>query len=223
MRHPDYLALAALCAMSAILISCEARAISFDTSEPGTLPPGWRPALSSPAAKWEVIRDGTAPSKPNVLATLSEGLKHEGFPVAILETQTVAHGSVSVKFKPVAGKEDQAGGVIWRYRDPDNYYLARANALENNVAVFKVQNGRQIPLPPKGRPAQVHGVERKVPSQAWSTLKVKFRNSRFSVIFNHRELFQVDDSTFAGPGKVGLWSQAGSVTYFDDFRVEKKR
>jgi len=224
MKNASYWALGAVCALSVILISCEARAISFDSSAPGSLPPGWRaaPGENGGAAKWAVIRDGTAPSKPNVLAQLSRARNPGLFPLAILETRDIGNGSVSVKFKPVAGKEDQAGGVVWRYHDPNNYYLARANALENSVALFKVQNGKQIPLPLRGKPAQI-GVKRNVPSQAWSTLKVKFRDSRFAVYFNRRELFQVEDSTFPGPGKVGLWTQADSVTYFDDFRAEGKR
>jgi hypothetical protein len=134
----------------------------------------------------------------------------------------VRDGDLSVKFKPVAGKEHRAGGLVWRYRDPNNYYLVRANALENNVALFKVENGKWLCLPAKDVPAKTYGVQHPVPANQWSVLKVQFKGPMFSVYFNHRRLFQVVDSTFAQAGKVGLWTRADSITYFDDFRITGK-
>ncbi len=116
--------------------------------------------------------------------------------------------------KPVAGKGEQAGGLVFRYRDANNYYLARANALDNNVALYKVQNGRRIPLNA--------GVRHDIPSNAWSILKVSVRGSRFQVYVNHRRILEAVDSTFMSPGKFGLWTVGDSVTYFDDFRVNPK-
>ena len=123
-------------------------------------------------------------------------------------------GDVSVRIKPVAGREDQGGGLVWRYRDANNYYLARANALENSVALYKVENGRQLPLAP--------GVKHDIPSNGWSILKVSVRGNRFQVYLDHRRILQGWDNTFAAAGKVGLWTVADSVTYFDDFRVYPK-
>jgi hypothetical protein len=121
---------------------------------------------------------------------------------------------LSVRVKPVAGHEDRAGGLVWRYRDANNYYLVRANALEKNVAAYKVQNGKLIPLLPP--------VPHKVASNGWLILKVAFRRNSYAVYVNHRRILQGADPTFAGPGHVGLWTQADSVTYFDDFRVNPK-
>jgi hypothetical protein len=127
-----------------------------------------------------------------------------------------------VKFKTVAGKTDQAAGLVWRYRDPNNYYLVRANALENNIVMYKVQNGNRISLDPKGKPPKTYGVRHRIPSRTWNILKVTFKKSRFEVYYDHRKVFEVEDSTFTQPGKLGLWTRADSVTYFDDFQFSGK-
>jgi hypothetical protein len=95
----------------------------------------------------------------------------------------------------------------------------RANALENNVVLFKIEHGKRTSLAPKGAPPSAYGVSHPVPAKQWSVLKVQFHGPLFSVYFNHRRLFQVVDYTFRGPGHVGLWTKADSVTYFDDFSV----
>ena len=142
--------------------------------------------------------------------------------MAILNTAAYRDGEVSVKFKTVAGREDQAAGLVWRYRDPNNYYLVRANALENNIVMYKVEDGNRIPLTPKGKPARTYGVRHHIPPRTWSILKVTFKKSRFEVYFDHRKVFEAEDATFARAGKVGLWTKADSVTYFDDFQVSGK-
>jgi hypothetical protein len=148
------------------------------------------------------------------LAQVSSDPTGDRFPLAILDNMSLRDGDVSVRIKPVAGREDQAGGLVWRYRDANNYYLARANALEENVALYKVENGRRIPLGP--------GVRHDIPSNGWSILKVSVRGNRFQVYLDHRRILQGWDNTFATAGKVGLWTVADSVTYFDDFRVYPK-
>ena len=105
-----------------------------------------------------------------------------------------------------------------RYRDPRNYYIVRANALENNVVLYKVEDGRRIPLPPIAR-GNDYGVAHRVPAQSWSTLAVTFSGARFVVTFDGAPLFKVKDSTFTSAGQVGLWTKADSVTYFDGFEV----
>ena len=120
---------------------------------------------------------------------------------------------MEVKFKPVSGQEDQAGGVIWRCQDPDNYYIARANALENNVRIYHFI---------KGKRTQFKGANLPVAANQWHTLRVNFSGNRFTVIFNSKELFQADDNTFPDSGKVGLWTKADSVTLFDDFTFGAK-
>ena len=108
----------------------------------------------------------------------------------------------------------RAGGVVWRYRDPDNYYLARANAVDKDVQVFKVEHGRRIPL--------LAGVRHEIPTNAWSILRVSVRGNRFQVFMDHRRILQGWDNTFQTAGGVGLWTVADSVTYFDDFRINPK-
>ena len=142
--------------------------------------------------------------------------------MAILDKSPVTDGEVSVKFKTVAGKADQVAGLVWRYQDPNNYYLVRANALEHNIAMYKVEEGKWTSLSPKGKPAKTFGVHHRIPARTWSILKVAFKKSRFEVYFDHRKVFEAEDSTFAQPGKVGLWTKADSVTYFDDFQVSGK-
>jgi hypothetical protein len=120
------------------------------------------------------------------------------------------------------GNVDQAAGMIWRYKDPDNYYIVRANALEDNVVLYKVEKGVRRALAPKGTPSNTFGVKHRVPKQAWTALSLTFQGNVFTVTFNGEKLFEVDDSTFTTAGKVGLWTKADSVTYFDDFQVEGK-
>jgi hypothetical protein len=201
-----------------------AETIRFDSSAPGSLPAGWTVVMTHTGAapKWEVRRDLSAPSKPNVLAQVSADSTGGRFPMAILNTVNYGDGEVSVKFKTIAGKTDQAAGVVWRYRDPNNYYLVRANALENNIVMYKVEDGIRFSLAPKGKPPKTYGVRHRIPSRTWSILKVSFKKSRFEVYFDHRKVFEADDATFTQPGKVGLWTKADSVTYFDDFQVSEK-
>ena len=116
---------------------------------------------------------------------------------------------VSVQFKPVSGKVDQAGGLIIRAKDKDNYYITRANALEDNVRLYHVVHGKR---------AQFAGVNHKVSSGEWHTLKLVANGSHFEVFFDGKSLFTADDETFKDAGKIGLWTKADSVTYFDDLR-----
>ena len=120
---------------------------------------------------------------------------------------------VEVKFKPVAGKEDQAGGVIWRAKDSDNYYITRANALEGNVTIYHII---------KGKRTEKKRTNMKVTSNQWHTLRVDFQGNRFTVTFDGKKAIEWDDETFKDAGKVGVWTKADSVTLFDDFTYGSK-
>ncbi len=202
----------------------KSRFFNFDAESPGTLPGGWAIKMTSSGGvpQWEVLRDSTGPSTPHVLAQVSTDATRGRYPLAIFEDVNCKDGELSVRFKPVSGKVDQAAGLVWRYRDENNYYLVRANALENNVVLYKVESGIRTPLAPKGMPAKTFGDNRPVPSKAWSVLRVVFQGTLFTVYFDGHRLFEVEESTFLGPGKVGLWTKADSVTYFDDFQVTEK-
>jgi hypothetical protein len=192
--------------------------VNFDNFKAGAAPPGWTATQTgSGSAKWSVEKDDSAPSKPNVL-------KQSGvatFPVCIMNDTNLKDGFVEVKFKPVAGKEDQAGGVIWRVRDSNNYYIARANALENNVVLYKTVNGKRSSLDIVGRKGG-YGVKETVASGQWHTLRVEFAGNHFKLIFDGKHLFDVEDTTFTEMGKVGVWTKADSVTLFDDFTFSGK-
>lgn len=212
-----------LVALSATL-ACFAETIDFDKATPGAVPPGWTVAMTHKggAPKWEVIKDDSAPSKPNVLGQVSNDRTGGRFPLAVYDKASVKDGTLSVKFKAISGSADQAAGLVWRYKDPDNYYIVRANALEDNVVLYKVEKGERIALAPKGTPSKTYGVKHRVPKQTWSTLSVAFQGNVFTVSCDGQKLFDVEDSTFTAAGKVGLWTKADSVTYFDDFQFEGK-
>lgn len=204
------------------VVAVQAQVINFDADKTGALPPGWSSAMTHQGGepKWEVLKDATAPSKPNVLAQTSTDNTGGRFPLAIYDKSNLKDGEVSAKFKPVSGAVDQAAGVVWRYRDPNTYYIARANADEDNVVLYKVEGGKRSALAPKGTPSKTYGVKHKVPSGVWSSLRVTFQGPVFTVYFNGEKLFEVDDTTFTQAGKVGLWTKADSVTYFDDFEFK---
>ena len=197
---------------------CGAETINFDSAA------GWSVAMTHAggAPKWEIRADATAPSKPNVFAQVSDDKTGGRFPLAVWEKASFTDGSLTVKFKPISGTVDQAAGLVWRYKDPDNYYIVRANALEDNVVLYKLEKGQRVSLAPKGAPAKTYGVKHPVPKNAWSTLKVAFQGNLFTVYFNGKQIFEVEDSTFTGAGKTGLWTKADSVTHFDDFQIETR-
>jgi hypothetical protein len=196
----------------------------LDNGVPGKLPPGWTVAMTHDGAapRWEIMRDESAPTPPYVLAQLSRDATAGRFPLAIWDRIVLRDGDVSVAFKTVDGTVDQAAGIVWRYQDPNNYYIVRANALENNVVLYKVENGVRLSIAPKGLPSRSYGVNHEIPRRQWNTLKVAFQNSSFVVSLNGERLFETEDRTFSKPGKTGLWTKADSVTYFDEFTVNGK-
>jgi hypothetical protein len=197
------------------LLASSGKIVNFDTAVVGNAPSGWTfdETNRGAAARWEVRKDQTAPTQPYVLAQVSSATGAR-CPLAIYDAVRLRDGDVSVRIKAVSGREDQAGGVVFRYRDPNNYYLARENALTRNVAIFKVENGqsRQITT----------AIPHDILCNTWNILKVSVRGDRFQVYLNHHRILQAWDKTFDGWGKVGLWTMADSVTYFDDFRVNPK-
>jgi hypothetical protein len=186
-------------------------AISFESNPVGVAPEGWTATLTgSGDPKWTVERDGTAPSKSKVLKQSGQAT----YPLLLKNDSSIKDGFVEVKFKAIAGSQDRAAGIVWRARDANNYYVTRANALEDNVVLYKTVNGVRSPLDIVGRKGG-YGTEVKVPTNAWHSLRIDFKASRFTVSFNGKQLFEVEDSTFADAGKIGLWTKADSVTLFD--------
>ncbi len=197
-----------------------AATINFGSDTPGAVPQGWSVNMTHPggAPKWEVVADRTAPSKKGyVVGQTSQSPDDNRFPLLIYDNSNLKDGEVSVAFKPISGKIDQGAGVVWRYKDPDTYYIARANALEDNVVLYKVEKSERIPLPPVGQPNNTYGIPHRIPTGVWSTLRVTFQGSLFSVYINGDKIFDVDDKTFTEAGKVGLWTKSDSAIYFDNF------
>jgi hypothetical protein len=202
--------------IGASLLASTGKIVNFDTYAPGKTPPGWTVAMTDRGGepRWEILKDQSAPTQPFVLGQVSRDPARMRLPLAIFQEVSLRDGDVSVRMKPVAGRLDPGGGLVWRYRDENNYYLVRADALANSVSVFKVQDGRRTPL--------LAGARHQIPMNGWTILKVSARGPRFQVYLDHRRILEGFDHTFTGPGKTGVSTMSDSVTYFDDFRVYPK-
>ncbi len=191
---------------------------TFDDAKSGQTPPGWTATMMGRGApEWIIIEDTSAPSAPNVLKQSGTAT----YPLCLLDGVQIQDGFVEVKGKALEGEEDQAIGVVWRARDKDNFYVCRANALEDNVVLYKAEGAKRSSLPIVGREGG-YGVDVEVAPQEWHTLRVEFNGPRFQVFLNGKHLFDVDDATFTEAGAVGLWTKADSVTVFDDFNYDTK-
>jgi hypothetical protein len=195
-------------AVAALATAAQAETVGFDRDPAGALPAGWVcGSTGGGVPRWTVEADTGAPSPPNVLKQSGKG----AFPWCVKQGAALADGVVEVKFKPLTGREDQAGGVVWRWKDGDNYYVTRANALENNVSLYYTERGSR---------RTIKYVDAPVPGNAWHTLRVEFKGTRIRVLLDGKAYIELDDSHIAGPGWVGVWTKADSVTAFDDFTYQ---
>lgn len=191
------------------VIAMLAQTASFET---GSLPEGWSTGITGRGqARWSVVRDASAPAGSNVLLQAGEAT----FCWAVDSRAQIRDGYIEARIKPEAGKEDQAGGLVFRFLNANNYYVVRMNALEGNVVLYKTVDGKRTPLQVRGRMIG-YGVDAQVPSGRWNRLRVDFQGALFRVSFNGEHLFDVEDSVLGGPGAVGVWTKADSVTRFDD-------
>ncbi len=182
-----------------------AETVNFDMFSAGALPAQWACGVTgSGTSAWVVEADTAAPSKPNVLRQSGVG----DFPWCVVKGASIRDGHVEVKFRPIAGRSDQAGGVVWRWKDGNNYYVARANALENNVSLYYTRNGRR---------STIKYVDAPVAKNIWHTLRVEFAGQAIKVSLDGKTYIEVLDSRIAGAGAVGVWTKGDSVTAFDDF------
>jgi hypothetical protein len=184
----------------------------FEADTVGATPKAWTATCTGRGdPKWTIEHDQTAPSKLKILKQSGRAT----YPLLLKDDTDIRDGFIETKFKAVAGSEDRAGGLVWRARDANNYYVVRANALEDNVVLYKTVNGTRSALDIVGRKGG-YGVDVSVPGNQWLGLRVDFSGSRFRVLYNGKQLFEVEDSTFNKAGKVGLWTKADSVTLFDE-------
>ena len=171
---------------------------SFDQDPAGSVPSG----MSVFSGRWAVRAEAGTPSAPNALCQTARA----EFPALQLSSELHRDMAVSARFKPISGREDQAGGVLLRVRDAKNYYIVRANALEGNVVIFKYVDGRR---------SEIKSGAATVPSGTWQLLRAEAIGTRIRGYLGGTLVVEGEDSTF-GEGGAGLWTKADSVTCFDD-------
>ncbi len=188
---------------------------NFDQETAGAMPAKFHSARTGQGseAKWAVMADPTAPSKPNVVAQTSTDKTDYRFPLLISDEGSFKDLELSVKFKAVAGEVDRAAGLVFRLQDSNNYYIARANALEDNYRLYRVI---------KGSRRQFAGSNFKVTSGEWHELKVECVGNKIICYYDSQKKIEATDDTFKEAGKIGLWTKADSLTYFDNLIVKAK-
>ena len=189
-----------------------AQTITFSNSPVGPLPKDFVGALTGQGkpGRWEVVEDKTA-AEGKALAQLDPDRTDYRFPLAIYMPTVQADVEFTARFKPVSGKVDQAGGVAIRLIDRNNYYLARANALEDNVNFYRVVAGRR---------QEIASAKMKVTPKEWHTLTLRAQGNAFTVLFDGKQVLTAKDERFGTPGKVALWAKADSITYFDRLEIK---
>lgn len=200
-----------------VTVAAQVTTIDFEKEALGQPPSGFSVARTGGGklGVWQIVRDSDG---GQVLAQIDRDATSNRFPVAVLDGVSARDLDLSVRFKPISGRVDRAAGLVWRYLDESNYYIVRANALEGNVVLYKVEKGRRTDLPVRGQ-GRTYGQKAAVSSGEWSQLGVVVRGNVFEVRFNGQRLYEVEDSTFDAPGRVGVWTKAESVTWFDDLAV----
>ena len=219
MRVAHFVFANALLLCAAVTVAAQTK-LDFNKDKAGVPPSDFSTALTGQGKPgvWVVTADSAVPAQGHVLAQTDADATSYRFPVCVYEKLSAKDADISVKFKAVSGKKDQAAGLVWRYRDKDNYYIVRANALENNVVLYKVQNGKREDLPLKGE-GRTYGKQATVPKLQWNELRVTVKGNLFTVFLNGQKLYEVEDNTFSDTGKVGVWTKADSVTYFDELKI----
>ena len=188
---------------------------SFDDGTLGTVPDNWAMGITGKGIPiWTLEKDDTAPSTPVVLKQSGKG----DFPWCVKKGSQLTDGFVEVKFKAISGKEDQAAGLIWRWKNANNYYVARANALENNVSIYYIKDGHRKTIKYSDVPDSL-AVKRNV----WHDFRVDFQGNHFRVSFAGKTIIDIKDDHIKGEGAVGVWTKADSITAFDDFFYGKKQ
>lgn len=199
-----------------LLAQDKARTVTFGKDEAGQLPKGWTAAKTGEGdgSVWKVVADESAPSKKgHALAQTAAGPKAM-FNLCVLDDANLKDVDISVAFKAVKGEIDQGGGLVWRYQDPNNYYIARMNPLESNLRLYKVEGGKRNQL------ATAEKI--KFPAGEWHTLQITMAGNKIECKLDGKPVFEAMDDTFQKPGKIGLWTKADAQTHFDDLKVRGK-
>ena len=200
-------------AAAALLAAEKAPALKLSKDDVGKLPAGWKAAQTGKGKSvWKVVEDDTAPSKSGFALAQTSDDRDALFNLCVADEGSFKDVEVMVSFKAMAGAKDQGGGVVWRYQDANNYYVARVNPLEDNFRVYKVVAGK--------RSKEFQDAEVKVPAKEWHMLKVKMEGDHIECFLDGKKYLDVKDDSITKAGKVGLWSKADAQTHFDQFRVK---
>ncbi len=189
---------------------------NFEDASLGQLPTGWTAAKTGDGegSVWKIVEDKNAPDGPKVLAQTSESPGFL-FNLCVLDDKQFTNVDVSVSFKSMKGKTDQGGGLVWRYLDANNYYVARMNPLEDNFRLFKVVEGKRSQIASKDN--------LEVPAGAWHKMVVTMKDDQIECSIDDKKYLEAKDSTFSKAGLVGLWTKADAQSYFDRFSVAEMK
>lgn len=190
------------------------QAWKFDKTAPGKLPERFTPKQNNPTtamATWKVVEAADAPSKPNVLEIETKNA-NATYNLLLAEGTSFADLDISVKVKAKSGKDDQGGGLIWRAKNENNYYVCRMNPLETNFRVYKVVDGKR---------KQLQSAEVKTETAKWYTVRAVMTGNHIQCFLDGKKLLDVKDDEFKEAGMVGLWTKADASSYFDDLAVSK--
>jgi len=181
---------------------------TLDTDDVGKMPAGWSNYFTGKGSlgKWEIRQD----NGNRVLAQVSQENIGAHFDVVVWDGSNYQNLEITVKFKGIKGEEDQGGGPVWRYQDSDNYYIARANPLENNFRVYKVVDGNR---------KQLAGADIVIPSGEWHTITISMTSNHIECFYDGKKYLDAIDDTFKDSGKAGLWIKADAFTHFDDLKI----
>jgi hypothetical protein len=217
------IALAAVFLLGSMAQAGEKKAVHlrFKKDDMGKVPAGWEATQTNKgdnSSIWKVVADDTAPSGSGYVLAQTAESPGKVFNLCIASDTKVKDIEAIVAFKAIKGKNDQGGGIVWRYQDANNYYVARMNPLEDNYRVYKVVNGVRTQLgKEKGTKEGL-----KVPAGEWHTLKIKNIGNRIECFLDGKKELDVTDDTFQKPGKVGLWTKADAQTCFDQLVIQSK-
>ena len=186
---------------------------NFDREQPGTLPSEFSIGTlfdGRPAGDWQVLATERAKSSPHVLAQLmAKGAEH-AYKVVLLKEVIASDLNLEVSFLPIQGQADMGGGLIWRATDDRNYYLARANPLEQNIRVYRVVKGIRHLL---------QNFDQTITLKQWHTMRITHQGCRVNIFYDGKQVLDLCDKTFHA-GMIGLWTKSDAVTYFDDLQFQ---
>jgi len=219
MRVQSLSAVAAILVLSAGTLAEDKpnkKVITFAKADLGKVPAGWKADKTGTGegSVWKVVEDKTAPSGTGYVLAQTAAGPSALFNLCVLEDSSYQNVEIIVNFKAMAGDKDQGGGIVWRYQDANNYYVARMNPLEDNFRVYRVENGKRSP--------QLQDAKVKIPAGEWHQLKIKHIGERIECFVDGKKYLDVKDDSITKPGKIGLWTKADAQTRFDEVRVEKR-